>query len=141
VPALDVLAAESDGGSVDDQRCERKRFGVSPVDASGLAHRVATTTQYLRELRVWLDGLRPRQQLLIERDELVCARGGNRDRFSLVRPFIIIVRGRLVFLRRRLAVNAIEIRGDFRFERLHFFVSDDTFFYETACPHLAHARM
>ena len=77
-PALGVLAGEADRHALGEQRGERERLGVGPVDAAVLAERGAPALELLDELRVDGEALGGGQELVVERAQLV-GRDGGRD--------------------------------------------------------------
>ncbi len=72
--ALGVLAGEADRDPLDEQRRERERLGLAPVDAA-LVERDAATLELPRELRVDGEAVGHAQQLLVQLAQL-----GLRDR-------------------------------------------------------------
>src|SRR5687767_2859772 len=64
-----VLSREADAGSLEEQRSERERFGVSPIDAALVTDRGTAPLQWLDELWIWREVGRPCQQTLIDGDE------------------------------------------------------------------------
>ena len=65
--ALGVLAGEPDRHALGEQRRERQRLGVGPVDAALGPERRAAPLELLAQLRVDREPLGPGQQLLVER--------------------------------------------------------------------------
>ena len=70
---LGVLAGDPDGDAVDEQRCERERFRLAPVDAA-LVERRATALELRPQLRMRREPIGNAQKLLVER------RAGDRRR-------------------------------------------------------------
>ena len=67
--ALGVLPGEPDRHAFGEQRGERQRLGVRPVDAALGPQRRAPPLELLAELGVHREALGPAEQLLVERDE------------------------------------------------------------------------
>ena len=74
--ALDVLAGEADRRALGQQRGERERLGLGPVDAAVGAERVAPALELLDELGVDREAVGDREQLLVERPQAVGLDGG-----------------------------------------------------------------
>src|SRR5687767_12067115 len=74
-PALTILPREPDRRAVSEQRRERERLGMPPVDSAGFTHRVPTPLELLREARVGREPGWPREQLFVQRDELLWTHG------------------------------------------------------------------
>src|SRR5689334_3619573 len=91
--AFDVLTTQSYRRTVDNKRSERERFGMTPVYAAGVAHRVSPPSQSFRQSSVRLYRLRPREQLFVQRDELVGTRICNVARRELL---LLVMYGVLV---------------------------------------------
>ena len=79
-PALGVLARETDRDAVLEERRERERLGLAPVDPSRL-DRLAATLELPGELRVHGEPGRNLEQLLVERAQAL-GRNGRLDHVS-----------------------------------------------------------
>ena len=74
--APDVLAGQPHRNVLHQQRCERQRLGVAPVDAAGRRQRAAAPQQLRAHLRMDVEVRRPREQLFVERRERIGRNAG-----------------------------------------------------------------
>ena len=82
--ALGVLARHADRDAVGEQRAERERLGVAPVDAA-LAHGDAPALELRSELGMHGEALGQLEQRVGERDELLRRRGVRVDLVEVAR--------------------------------------------------------
>src|SRR5689334_7652576 len=107
---------------------------MPPIDSAGLTHRVATTLELLREPRVCVEAGWPREQLLVQCDELFCPHG-RLDLRGRARSFGSVVM--IVFVRLlRFVVGLLEQADDVTLGCLHIFGRDDAFADQAVTPHL-----
>ena len=141
-PALHILPGNPDRHAVGEKRCKSERLCMAPVDSACIPHRLTTTTQCLRELAVRLEALRPREQLFVERHQLLRARRLD----TIRRPSLgaldgLAWRATLTIVCRCTALNALEVRRDLIVQRLDVVGRDDTLGDETLTPHFAWRRV
>ena len=74
--ALDVLAGQADRRALGQQRRERQRLGVRPVDPAVGAERLAAALELLDELGMDREALGDAQQLVVEDPQPLGADGG-----------------------------------------------------------------
>ena len=139
-PALDVLPGEPDVHTVGEQRRDRKRLGVPPVDLAILGERDAPAFELLGELRERLEVGRPAQHPLVQDDELLRLHRrvdrSRRDRRPLLRRRVRrLVRGA------RPLVDLLEGLLHLEVDRLHRGVIEQPVRHETGAPDLARRRM
>src|SRR5215207_240959 len=113
---------------------------MAPVDAAGRSHRFTPTLELLAQARVSAEARRPREQLLVERDELFGPYGGLGDdrRWRRLRAIVIV----LVLVRLlHLIVRLLQPLRDGALGRLHVLRGRDAFAYETLAPDLTRRRV
>ncbi len=115
---------------------------MTPVDAPCFSHRLAPAPQRPDELAARLDRLRPREQLLIQRDELVCARLIRCTDGWLIRGMNRFTLGRcLAIACRCTTLNLLELRRKLRVQCLHFIRGDNPLVDQALSPDFARRRM
>ena len=142
VPRSRVLAGDPDRDAVDEQRRERERLRLAPVDAA-LVDRVAAALELLHQLRVRREALGDAQQLLVQlaqplggdrRDDGVAGRGGNAPLADGLR--VIAAEGLLQRL-----VRALQLRLHLGGELVRPLLRDDAALDELRRVLLAHGRV
>src|SRR5688500_2229559 len=116
---------------------------MTPVDSTGFTHRFAPAAERLHQAAVRFEVLRPQEQLLVERNELLAARRlrGCTMRRVTHRLHRLTGSSLLSILRRGTALNLLELRGDLRIESLHILGRDDSFGSEALTPHFTRRRV
>src|SRR5688572_24111891 len=107
---------------------------MTPVDAARFTHRLATTLELLREARMSVEPRWPREQLLVQRDELFRTDRGldHRRRCGVLEVVVVIVL--MPFL--RFVVRLLQQLRDLTLGRLDILGGDDAFAHEPLAPHL-----
>src|SRR5207245_10578446 len=98
--ALPVLPRESDRDSLDDERRERERLGLAPVDAAGL-DRLQASLELPHELRMDREPVRHLEQQRVQRAKRVGRNSGDHLAGTLTRD--------PAFLRPRLGERLLQV--------------------------------
>ena len=140
--ALSVLTGEAHRHAVEEQRTERQRFGVAPLDTTLLAHRLPTTLKLLGQARIRLEIGRPREQRVVHISQLLDRHvGGNslRRRHRLGWPRRVLLTAQQRLLEARVDVGVI-LRHRL-LDRGRFSLGDHALGHQPARPHLRHRGM
>src|SRR5688572_4580021 len=108
---------------------------MPPVDSAGFTHRVPTPLELLREARVGREPGWPREQLFVQRDELLWTHGrfGTDHRSSCATAVLVVI----VCLRLLgFVVDRLEPLGDSALHRLYVFARQDSLAHEPLTPDL-----
>ncbi len=136
--ALGVLARESYRDSLDEQRRERERLGLPPVDAA-LLDRLAPALELLHELRMRREPVGDAQQLVVQRAQTLGVDGGD-DLAARCRGHLPLDGAGAERLLQRL-VRRLQLRRHVADEFVRLLVRHNSFAREPLGELLAHGRV